>query len=115
MSCLQGKRALIVGLASNRSIAWVVADAMRREGAQLAFTCQNEKLKERVAKMAAESDSDIVLPCDVGSDSEIEQLFASLDDYWDHLNLIAHVVYLRADGTAGRQLNDPRQSRGLMR
>ena len=62
MGFLQGKRALIVGLASNRSIAWGIAQAMKREGADLAFTYQNEKLKSRVEKLAAECDSDIVLP-----------------------------------------------------
>lgn len=98
MGFLQGKRALIVGLASNRSIAWGVAEAMRREGAELAFTYQNEKLKERVAKMAADLDSDIVLPCDVGSDEEIEQLFEHLDDYWDHLDIIVHSVAFAPPG-----------------
>lgn len=92
MGFLQGKRALIVGLASNRSIAWGVAAAMRREGAELAFTYQNDKLKERVAKMAAELDSDIVLPCDVASDEQIEAVFEHLDDYWEHLDIIVHSV-----------------------
>ncbi len=107
MSFLRGKRALIVGLASNRSIAWGVADAMRREGAQLAFTYQNEKLQERVAKIASELDSDIVLPCDVGSDAEIEQLFDSLDDYWDHLDIIVHsVAYAPPGQLHGNYLED---------
>ena len=67
---LKGKRALIAGLASNRSIAWGIASAMHREGAELAFTYQNEKLKPRVEKMAAECNSDIALPCDVASDQD---------------------------------------------
>ena len=71
MGFLQGKRALIVGLASNRSIAYGIAKAMHREGAELAFTYQNEKLQDRVAKMAAELDSEIVVPCDVSSDEQI--------------------------------------------
>lgn len=107
MSFLQGKRALIVGLASNRSIAWGVADAMRREGAELAFTYQNEKLQERVAKIAAELDSDIILPCDVASDTEIEQLFDSLDDYWDHLDIIVHsVAYAPTGQLDGNYIDD---------
>lgn len=92
MGFLQGKRALIVGLASTRSIAWGIAQAMRREGAELAFTYQNEKLKERVEKFAAELDSDITIECDVGSDEQIEAVFAHLDDYWDHLDIIVHSV-----------------------
>ena len=62
MGFLSGKRALIVGLASNRSIAWGVAQAMLREGAELAFSYPSEKLGERVSKMAAECGSEIVLP-----------------------------------------------------
>ena len=92
MGFLQGKRALIVGLASNRSIAWGIAQAMHREGAELAFTYQNEKLEDRVAKMAAELGSDIVVPCDVSSDEEIDKVFDHLDNYWDGLDIIIHSV-----------------------
>ena len=92
MAFLQGKRALIVGVASNRSIAWGIAQAMRREGAELAFTYQNEKLQERVEKLAAELESDITLPCDVASDQDIDAVFDRLDDYWDHIDIIVHSV-----------------------
>jgi enoyl-[acyl-carrier protein] reductase I len=92
MAFLKGKRALIVGLASNRSIAWGVAKAMKREGAELAFTYQNDKLQSRVEKMAAELDSDICIPCDVSDDKNIEKVFEHLDDYWDHLDIIVHSV-----------------------
>ncbi len=92
MSFLEGKRALIVGLASNRSIAWGIAQAMQREGAALAFTYQNDRLRGRVEKMAAECGSDITLPCDVSSDEEIDAVFTHLDDYWDHLDIIIHSV-----------------------
>ncbi len=92
MGFLQGKRALIVGLASNRSIAWGIAQAMHREGAELAFTYQNEKLEGRVAKMAAELDSEIIVPCDVSSDEEIDTVFDKLDNYWDGLDIIIHSV-----------------------
>src|SRR5690554_3243665 len=92
MGFLAGKRALIVGLASNRSIAWGIARAMHREGAELAFTYQNEKLRERVEKMASECNSDIILPCDVGSDEEIDAVFEQLDNYWDGLDVIVHSV-----------------------
>lgn len=92
MAFLTGKRALIVGLASNRSIAWGIAQAMRREGAELALTYQNEKLQDRVEKMAAECGSDITLPCDVSDDIQIEAMFEHLDDFWDHLDIIVHSV-----------------------
>lgn len=92
MGFLSGKRALIVGLASNRSIAWGIAEAMQREGAELAFTYQNEKLQSRVEKLAAKLGADIVVPCDVSKDEEIEAVFDHLDDYWDHLDIIVHSV-----------------------
>ena len=65
MGFLQGKRALIVGVASKRSIAWGIAEAMHREGAELAFTYQNDKLKSRVQMIADACESDIIIPCDV--------------------------------------------------
>jgi len=92
MGFLQDKRALIVGVAGERSIAWGIAKAMHREGAELAFTYQNEKLKQRVEKIAGHVDSDIILPCDVSSDEEIDKVFAHLDDYWDGLDIIIHSV-----------------------
>ena len=87
-----GKRALIVGVASNRSIAYGVARAMHREGAQLAFTYQGEKLHDRVAGFAAEFDSDIVLPLDVSSDEQINDAFAELGNHWDGLDCLIHSV-----------------------
>ena len=75
MGFLQGKRALIVGIASQRSIASGIAEAMHREGAELAFTYQNEKLKSRVEDAAKEYGSDIVLPLDVADDAQIDACF----------------------------------------
>lgn len=92
MGFLDGKRALIVGLASNRSIAWGIAQAMHREGAELAFTYQNDKLKSRVEKMADECGSKLTFPCDVSSDDEINNVFSSLRDSWDGLDVIVHSV-----------------------
>jgi len=92
MGFLTGKRALIVGLASNRSIAWGIAKAMQREGAELAFTYQNDKLRDRVEKMAAECGTEIIVPCDVSNDEQIDAVFDHLDDYWDHLDIIVHSV-----------------------
>jgi enoyl-[acyl-carrier protein] reductase I len=89
---LANKQALIVGLASNRSIAWGIAQAMHREGAQLAFTYQNDKLRERVEKMASECNSTITLPCDVSSDEQIQSVFENLATTWGGLDIIIHSV-----------------------
>ncbi|MBT8144372.1 MAG: enoyl-ACP reductase [Gammaproteobacteria bacterium] len=92
MSFLQDRKVLIVGVASKRSIAWGIAQAMHRQGAQLAFTYQNEKLRPRVEGMAAECGSDFVLPLDVASDDEIERCFAAIGDRWDGLDTAVHSV-----------------------
>lgn len=92
MGFLAGKRALIVGIASHRSIAWGIAQAMHREGAELAFTYQNERLKDRVDEAAQEFGSSIVLPCDVSDDSQIDNLFQQLGTHWDGLDVLVHSV-----------------------
>lgn len=92
MGFMQGKRVLIVGLASNRSIAWGIAQAMHREGADIAFTFQNEKLQGRVEKMAAECNSNITIECDVSSDEQIDNVFTELGKHWDDLDCIVHSV-----------------------
>ncbi|HEY9380509.1 MAG TPA: enoyl-ACP reductase FabI [Burkholderiales bacterium] len=92
MGFLAEKRILITGLLSNRSIAYGIAKACHREGAQLAFTYQTDRFKDRVAEMAADLGSDIVLPCDVSSDDEINALFASLGQRWDRLDGLVHAV-----------------------
>jgi enoyl-[acyl-carrier protein] reductase I len=92
MALMQGKRALIVGIASQRSIAWGIAEAMHREGAELAFTYQNDKLRSRVEDAAARFGSDIVLPLDVAVDAEIDAAFAALAARWDGLDTLVHSV-----------------------
>lgn len=92
MGFLEGKRVLIVGVASDRSIAWGAARAMRAQGAELAFTYQNEKLEKRVGELAAEVGSDLTFPCDVASDDEIEGVFRELGRSWDGLDAIVHAV-----------------------
>ncbi|AFL72937.1 enoyl-ACP reductase FabI [Thiocystis violascens] len=92
MGFLQDKRILITGVASNRSIAWGCAEAMRREGAQIALTYQNEKLKSRVTDFAAQLGSDIVLPLDVSTDRQIAHFFAELEERWDGLDAIVHSI-----------------------
>lgn len=92
MGFLHNKRALIVGVASNRSIAYGIAEAMVREGAEIALTYQNDKLKDRVQKLADELGAKIVLPCEVSSDQEIDAMFDSLGQHWDGLDCIVHSV-----------------------
>jgi len=102
MGFLTGKRALIVGVASERSIAWGIAKAMHREGAQLAYTYQTEKLLSRVEKIAKETDSSIMLPCDVSSDQQIDDIFTGLKQSWDGLDIIIHsVAYAPREELAG--------------
>jgi len=92
MGFLQGKRALIVGVASKRSIAWGIAEAMHREGAELAFTYQTEKLKSRVQQVAEACQSDIIIPCDVAYDEQIEDTFVQLGEHWDGYDILVHSV-----------------------
>ena len=89
---LAGKKFLISGVLSNKSIAAGIAEAMHREGAELAFTYQSEKLKSRVATLAAKWDSDLLFECDVASDDSIEACFKSLGDYWDGLDGFIHSI-----------------------
>jgi enoyl-[acyl-carrier protein] reductase I len=106
MGFLAGKRAVIVGLASNRSIAWGIAHAMRREGAELAFGYQNDKLKARVEGMAAELGSDFTLPLDVSDDAQIETFFAGLKARWDGFDILVHsLAFAPADQLEGRYLD----------
>ena len=92
MGFLAGKKALITGVASTRSIAHGVAEAMHREGAELAFTYLGEKLKPRVEKFAAEMDSAIVLPLDVGKDEDFDALAPGLAKHWSEVDIIVHSI-----------------------
>ena len=94
MGFLAGKRVLIVGVASKLSIASGIAAAMHREGAELAFTYQNDKLKGRVEEFAQSwgSNPDLCFPCDVASDEEIAKVFVELSKKWDGLDCIVHSV-----------------------
>ena len=92
MGFLQGKKILVTGLLSNRSIAYGIAAAAAREGAALAFTYQNATVRDRVIKLSQEFNSDLVFPCDVGSDDEVNALFASLGARWDGLDGLVHSI-----------------------
>ena len=94
MGFMAGKRALIVGVASERSIASGIAEAFAREGCEIAFTYQNEKLLSRVTKLAERlgQNTELLYPCDVSSDEEIDAVFAALGKEWDGLDIIVHSV-----------------------
>ena len=92
MGFLDGKRALITGIASDRSIASGIAEAMHRQGAELAFTYQNDKLKSRVEKAAEQLGSSIVLPLDVSSDAEITACMDALQHHWNRLDILVHAI-----------------------
>jgi enoyl-[acyl-carrier protein] reductase I len=92
MGFLQGRRILVTGMLSNRSIAYGIAKACAREGAELAFTYQGEGVRERVAELAAEFGTDRVYPCDVADDAQIENLFADLGKSWDSLDGVVHAI-----------------------
>jgi len=92
MGFLAGKRALIVGVATDRSIAWGIAQAMHREGAQLAFTYLNDKMKERVEPLATSLGARLILPLDVTVDAQIDAAFETLQREWGALDALVHAV-----------------------
>ena len=92
MAFLQGKKILITGLLSNRSIAYGIAKACHREGAELAFTYVGERFKERTADFANEFDSTLIFDCDVSSDEQIAAVFKDLATYWDQLDGLVHAI-----------------------
>jgi enoyl-[acyl-carrier protein] reductase I len=93
MGFLSGKRLLITGVLNNRSIAYGIARACRREGAELAFSYQGERFKDRIAEYAAEFGSKLTFECDVGDDAQIERLFAQLVEAWgDGFDGFVHAI-----------------------
>ena len=92
MAFLQGKKILITGLLSNRSIAYGIAKACHREGAELAFTYVGERFKERTVDFANEFDSTLIFDCDVSSDEQIAAVFTDLATPWDHLDGLVHAI-----------------------
>ena len=92
MGILKGKRALIVGVASKHSIAHGIAEVFHQQGAELAFTYQNEKLKSRVVDFAQGWGSELTFPCDVANDDEIDAVFTELGKHWDKIDIIVHAV-----------------------
>lgn len=93
MSLLTGKKALILGVANNKSIAYGIADAFKREGAELALTYQNEVMEKRVRKCAEQLDGvDTLIACDVQNDTETQAMFAQLKAQWQEIDILVHSV-----------------------
>jgi enoyl-[acyl-carrier protein] reductase I len=106
MGLLAGRKILVTGVISNRSIAYGIARAARREGAEIALTYQNERFKERVTEMATELGSKLALPCEVTSDAEISQLFVELKKHWNALDGLVHAIaFAPREAIAGQFLD----------
>ena len=111
MGFLTDKKILIVGLASNRSIAWGIAQAMKREGAELAFTYQGDALAKRVKPLAAGIGCDLVLPCDVTDTGSMDELFATLRAQWRTLDFVVHAIaYSDKDELKGQYVATTREN-----
>ena len=107
---LEGKKGLILGVANKRSIAWSIAQSAAREGAQLAFSYQGDRLKENVEELAATLLGSIVLPCDVTQEDQVVSLFKKLDEAWGGLDFMAHcVAYAKAEDIAGQYLTTKKE------
>jgi enoyl-[acyl-carrier protein] reductase I len=89
---LTGKRALIIGVATDRSIAWGIAQAMHAQGAELAFSYANDRFKERVEPLATQLGSRLLMPLDVQLDEQIDQAVALIAREWGHLDILVHAV-----------------------
>ena len=92
MGLLEGKKAVIFGVANDRSIAWAISEAFHAEGAELAFTYAGEIFEKRVRPLAEGIGSKIILPCDVTKDEEIEKVFATLKQEWGGIDILIHAI-----------------------
>lgn len=92
MSLLEGKKGLILGVANNRSIAWSIAEQCNKHGAQLAFTYQGEALEKRVVPLAKSLGSELVIPCDVCADEDIQKVVEGIKSAWGGIDFIVHSV-----------------------
>ncbi len=110
-SLMAGKRGLIMGVANDRSIAWGIADRLHRQGAELAFTYQGDAFERRVRPLAQSLGSDLVLPCDVSRESDIDSVIATLGEAWGTLDFVVHAVaYSDKDELKGQYLDTTRDN-----
>jgi enoyl-[acyl-carrier protein] reductase I len=109
MPLLAGKKALVLGVANDHSIAWAIAQALHREGAELAFTYAGEAIEKRVRPLAATLGVDVVLECDVCKDDDLHAAFAALRERWGRLDVVIHAVaFARRDELQGRFIETSR-------
>ncbi|HXC64272.1 MAG TPA: SDR family oxidoreductase, partial [bacterium] len=109
MGLLSGKKALIFGVANDRSIAWGIAQALHREGAELGFTFLGEALEKRVRPLAASVGSKLVLPCDATKDDEIAAVYAEVAKVWGKFDILIHAMaYARKEDLEGAFMDTSR-------
>src|SRR5690242_13643208 len=110
MGLLEGKKAIIFGVANEKSIAWATAQAFRREGAEIALTYANEAVLKRVEKLAELLDVREILPCDVRNDADIAAVFSHLKETWGGLDILVHsVAFANKEELKGSFLNTTRE------
>lgn len=111
MGLLDGKKALIFGVANDKSIAWSVAEKMASEGAELAFAYAGERLESRVKALAESVNSKIIIPCDVTSDAEIDKCFEEVKKHWDGIDILVHsIAYAEKESLKGKFYNVSREN-----
>ncbi|MDH4226809.1 MAG: enoyl-ACP reductase [Deltaproteobacteria bacterium] len=114
MGLLDGRKALIMGVANERSIAWAIAEAFKKEGAELAFTYGAEVLKDRVTPLAESVGSKLILPCDVTKDEDIDKLFDKIKEEWGSLNILVHsIAFAKKEELKGRFVDTSRDGFSL--
>ncbi len=114
MGLLDGKKAVIFGVANERSIAWAIAEAFRKEGAELAFTYASETVEKRVKPLAESIGVDLVLPCDVTNDDQIRSVFAEIGKVWGGIDILVHsIAFASKEELRGSFLNTTRQGFAL--
>ena len=110
MGLLSGKKGIIFGVANERSIAWAIAEALHKEGAELAFTYAGEVLKKRVRPLADGIGAAIIGPCDVTRDSDVESVFSKIRERFGVLDLVVHsIAFANKDELKGEYLNTSRE------
>lgn len=111
---LENKRALVMGLANNRSIAWGIASCLKAEGARLAFNYVGEAIKKRVEPLSKELGGEFTFQCDVCDDSQIEQAAALVKEKWGELDILVHsIAYAKREDLVGRFINTTRDGFAL--
>ena len=109
MELFKDKRVLVLGLANERSIAWGITQAMQKQGARFAFTYVGEALEKRVRPLAESVNADLVLPCDVASDTDIANVFSAVEQKWGGLDVLIHAVaFANREDLEGRYVDTSR-------